>query len=347
MEYGSNPNKYLGRKSMLNNKTLLITGGTGSFGKAFVSYLFEHYPKIKKIVIFSRDEQKQHQMAAAFSSKEYPIRYLLGDVRDAQRVDEVMRGVDIVVHAAAIKHVPAAEQNPMECVKTNILGSQNIIHAAMLNGVKQVVALSTDKAASPVNVYGASKLLLEKLFVFADTEKMDADIKFSVVRYGNIFGSKGSVVPFFLTKKVEGYLPVTDERMTRFSITLQESIDLVMYALTKGWGGEIIIPIAPSYRLKDVAEAVAPEAEHRIVGIRKGEKLHEVLLTAEESFDAVRRDDYYIICPSEGNWDREAYCKETGAVAVEEGFVYDSGSNAVWLSVEEIQKLIVDEDLMA
>lgn len=332
---------------MLNNKTILITGGTGSFGNAFVQYLFRHYPQIGKIIIFSRDEQKQHQMAAAFSPKVYPIRYHLGDVRDAQRVNEVMRGVDIVVHAAAIKHVPAAEQNPMECVKTNILGSQNIIHAAMLNGVKQVVALSTDKAASPINVYGASKLLLEKLFVFADAQKMDADIKFSVVRYGNIFGSKGSVIPFFLTKKAEGYLPLTDERMTRFSITLQESIDLVMYGLTHGWGGEIIVPIAPSYRLKDVAIAVASDVEHRIVGIRKGEKLHEMLLTTEESFDTVKRDGYYIICPSEGNWDREAYCKETDAMAVQEGFEYDSGSNALWLSVEEIKKLIVDKDLMA
>lgn len=331
---------------MLNNKTILITGGTGSFGKAFVHYLFQNYPQIKKIVIFSRDEQKQHQMAGEFSPKEYPIKYLLGDVRDAQRMNEVTRGVDIIVHSAAIKHVPAAEQNPMECVKTNILGSQNIIDAALLNNVKQVVALSTDKAASPINVYGASKLLLEKLFVFADAEKMDQDIKFSVVRYGNIFGSKGSVIPFFLKKKEDNFLPITDEKMTRFSITLQESIDLVMYALKNAWGGEIIVPIAPSYRLLDVAKAVAPDIEHRIVGIRKGEKLHEVMLTAGESFDAVKRDKYYIICPSDGNWGRDEYCEKSDAVAVEDGFEYDSGTNDDWLSVEDIQKLIIDEEIM-
>ena len=331
---------------MLNNKTILITGGTGSFGKAFVRYLFQNYPQIKKIVIFSRDEQKQHQMASEFSPNEYPIKYLLGDVRDSQRMDEVTRGIDIIVHSAAMKHVPASEQNPMEAIKTNILGSQNVISSALLNGVKQVVALSTDKAASPINVYGASKLLLEKLFVFADAQKMDQDIKFSAVRYGNIFGSKGSVIPFFLKKKEEGFLPITDAKMTRFSITLQESIDLVMYALLNGWGGEIIVPIAPSYRLPDVAKAVAPEVEHRIVGIRKGEKLHEVMLTAEESFDAVKRDKFYIICPSEGNWDRDGYCERTDAVAVKDGFEYDSGSNDKWLDVDNIKDLIVSENIM-
>lgn len=331
---------------MLNNKSILITGGTGSFGKAFVRYLFQNYPQIKKIVIFSRDEQKQHQMAGEFSPKEYPIKYLLGDVRDSQRMEEVTRGIDIIVHSAAMKHVPASEQNPMECVKTNILGSQNVINAASKNSVKQVVALSTDKAASPINVYGASKLLLEKLFVFADTDKMGNDIKFTVVRYGNIFGSKGSVIPFFLKKKEEGFLPITDARMTRFSITLQESIDLVMYALKHGWGGEIIVPIAPSYRLTDVAKAVAPDTEHRFVGIRKGEKLHEVMLTKEESYDAVKRDKYYIICPSEGNWSRNEYCEKSDAIAVEKGFEYDSGDNDVWLSVGDIQKLIINEEIM-
>jgi len=331
---------------MLTNKTILITGGTGSFGKAFVRYIFKNYPKIKKIVIFSRDEQKQHTMSSEFSPKEYPIKYLLGDVRDTNRIKEITRGIDIIIHSAAMKHVPASEQNPMECIKTNILGSQNIIDAALENNVKQVVALSTDKAASPINVYGASKLLLEKLFVFADAQKMEQDIKFSTVRYGNIFGSKGSVIPFFLNKREEGFLPLTSEKMTRFSITLQESIDLVMYALTKGWGGEIIVPIAPSYRLPDVATAVAPETEHRIVGIRKGEKLHEVMVTSEESFDTVKRDKFYIICPSEGNWDREAYGQKTGATVVEDGFEYDSGSNDVWLSVEDIEKLIADEEMM-
>lgn len=331
---------------MLNNKTILITGGTGSFGKAFVHYLFQNYPDIKKVVIFSRDEQKQHQMASEFSPQKYPIKYLLGDVRDSQRVNEVTRGIEIIIHSAAMKHVPASEQNPMECVKTNILGSQNIINASLINSVKQVVALSTDKAASPINVYGASKLLLEKLFTFANSEETESSTRFSVVRYGNIFGSKGSVIPFFLRKKEEGFLPITSDKMTRFSITIQESINLVIYALKNAWGGEIIVPIAPSYRLPDIAKAIAPNIEHREVGTRKGEKLHEVMLTDEESYDAVKRDNYYIICSSEGNWSREEYCTKTGAVVVDDGFEYDSGSNDKWLSVEDIQKLMVDEEIM-
>jgi len=331
---------------MLNNKQILITGGTGSFGKAFVHYVFEKYPDVKRVVIFSRDEQKQHEMAAEFSPKVYPVKYMLGDVRDLDRLMKVTQGIDILIHSAAMKHVPAAEQNPMECVKTNILGSQNIIDAALANGVKQVVALSTDKSTYPINVYGASKLLLEKLFVFADAEKMDDDIRFSVVRYGNIFGSKGSVIPFFLKKKEEGFLPITDAKMTRFSITIQESIDLVMYAVEKGWGGEIIVPIAPSYRLLDVAKAVAPDAEHRIVGMRQGEKLDEIMTTKSESPQTVKRDNFYIVCPSEGNWSREEYCEKTDAVAVADGFEYDSGSNDTWLSVEQIENLIKIEDIL-
>jgi len=329
---------------MLNNKTILITGGTGSFGKAFVKYLFKNYTRIKKIVIFSRDEQKQYQMASEFSTKKYPIRYLLGDVRDAQRINEVTRGVDIIIHASAMKHVPASEQNPMECIKTNILGSQNIINSAILNNIEQVVALSTDKATSPINVYGASKLLLEKLFIFADAQ--NPDIKFSVVRYGNIFGSKGSVVPFFIKKKEDGFLPITSDKMTRFSITIQESIDLVMYALKNGWGGEIIVPIAPSYRIMDVAKAIAPDIDHTIVGIRKGEKLHEIMLTEEESFDAVRRDKFYIICPSDGEWSRDEYIDKTDAIVVDNGFIYSSSNNSRWLSIEDIKKLINKEEIM-
>jgi len=331
---------------MLNHQKILITGGTGSFGKAFVRYVFEHYPDVKKIIIFSRDEQKQHDMSAEFSPRQYPIKYLLGDVRDLERLMQVTKGVDILIHSAAMKHVPAAEQNPMEAVKTNILGSQNVIDAAIENGIKQVVALSTDKAASPINVYGASKLLLEKLFVFADGEKEDQDIRFSVVRYGNIFGSKGSVVPFFLKKQKEGFLPVTDERMTRFSITLQESIDLVMYAITHGWGGEIIVPIAPSYKLIDVARAIAPQIEHRIVGKRKGEKLYEQMITKEESYDTVKRDKFYIICPSEGKWNRENYCQKTDAQKVEDEFEYRSGENSEWLSVDDIRHLVENEEIM-
>ena len=331
---------------MLNNKTILITGGTGSFGKAFVRYIFKNYPKVKKIVIFSRDEQKQHAMSSEFSAKEYPIKYLLGDVRDINRVKEVTRGVDIIIHSAAMKHVPASEQNPMECIKTNILGSQNIIDSALENNIKQVIALSTDKAASPINVYGASKLLLEKLFIFSNSEQIENRTKFSVVRYGNIFGSKGSVVPFFIQKKEDGFLPITSDKMTRFSITLQESIDLVMYAIQNGWGGEIIVPIASSYRIGDVAKAVAPQVEQRIIGIRKGEKLHEVMLSEHESYDAVRRDNYYIICPSDGDWDREKYRKSTEATLVEDEFEYESGNNEEWLSVQDIQSLINNEEIM-
>ena len=331
---------------MLNNKTILITGGTGSFGKAFVKYIFEKYSNIKKVIIFSRDEQKQYLMQSEFSSKVYAIKYMLGDVRDAKRVDEVTRGVDIVIHSAAMKHIPASEQNPMECIKTNILGPQNIIDSALRNSVSQVVALSTDKSVSPINVYGASKLLLEKLFIFANSENDQYNTKFSVVRYGNIFASKGSVVPFFIKKKNDDFLPITSSEMTRFSITLQESIDLVMYSIKNGWGGEIIVPIAPSYHIEDVAEAIAPTVKKQIVGIRKGEKLHETMLSKEESYDAVKRDDYYIICPINAEWSRSEYCKKTDATEVENGFEYDSGSNDKWLSVKDIEKLISYEEIM-
>ncbi len=328
---------------MLNNKSILITGGTGSFGKAFVRFIFEKFPKIKRVVIFSRDEQKQFEMTAEFPSKKYPIKYMLGDVRDLERLMKVSQNIDILIHSAAMKHVPAAEQNPMECVKTNILGSQNVIDAALANGVKQVVALSTDKSANPINVYGASKLLLERLFVFANAEKIEQNIRFSVVRYGNIFGSKGSVVPFFQKKKEEGVLPITDLKMTRFSITVQESIDLVMYALEKGWGGEIIIPVAPSYRIVDVAKAVAPECKHEVVGVRKGEKINELLFSSFESFSTAKRDGYFIICPTEGDWNRDKYCEKMDAIAVENGFEYNSGTNDSWLSVEQIQELMISE----
>ena len=324
----------------MNNKNILITGGTGYFGKAFVRYLLDRFPDISRIVIFSRDEQKQYEMANEFSPTEYPIRYMLGDVRDQARLMKVSQGVDILIHSAAMKHVPAAEHNPMECIKTNILGSQNIIDAALANGVSQVVALSTDKAASPANLYGASKLCLEKLFIHANLEEKT---KFSVVRYGNIFGSKGSVVPFFLKKKADGVLPITHPEMTRFSITMQDSIDLVMYALDKGWGGEIIVPIAPSYRILDVAAAVAPDIEHRIVGIRSGEKLHELMFSLTDAPSTVKRDQYYIICPSQGSWSRDDYCVKTKAEPVLESFEYHSGHNTEWLTIAKIQTLISSE----
>jgi len=325
---------------MLNNKQILITGGTGSFGRAFVRYVFKQYPNVKRIVIFSRDEQKQFTMSMEFSSKSYAIKYVLGDIRDKDALHKAMKGIDVVIHAAAMKHVPAAEQNPMECVKTNILGAQNVIDAALDNNVNHVVALSTDKSANPINVYGASKLMLEKLFIFADAQKMGQNIKLSVVRYGNIFGSKGSVVPLFLEKKDTGTLPITHASMTRFSITLQESIDLVMFALEKGWGGEIIIPQASSYRILDVAKAVAPEAVMKIIGVRKGEKINEILLPSFESYNTVKRDTYYVVCPSEGMWNRQMYISQTGAVAVQDGFEFNSKTNKTVLSIEEIKVLI-------
>jgi len=328
---------------MLNNKTILITGGTGSFGKAFVEYIFAHYSQIKKVIIFSRDEQKQYKMMQKFSPQKYPIKYLLGDIRDTKRVDEVTRGVDIIIHSSAMKHVPASEQNPMECIKTNILGSQNIIDSALLNNIKQVVALSTDKAVSPINVYGASKLLLEKLFIFANSQKEEQNIKFSVVRYGNIFGSDGSVVPFFLSKKDNDFLPITSDKMTRFSITMQESIDLVLYALKNAWGGEIIVPIAPSYHILDVATAIAPKSEKRIIGIREGEKLDEIMLSKEESLYSVKRDNYYIICPTQSDWNREEYCNKFNLMSIENEFEYNSTDNSEWLLVEDIRGLIENE----
>jgi FlaA1/EpsC-like NDP-sugar epimerase len=259
---------------------------------------------------------------------------------------KVTKNIDILIHSAAMKHVPAAEQNPMECVMTNILGSQNVVDAAIANNVKQVVALSTDKSTYPINVYGASKLILEKLFTYADTQKEEQDVRFSVVRYGNVFGSKGSVVPFFMKKKDDDYLPITHRDMTRFSITMQEGIDLVLYAIDKAWGGEIIVPIAPSYRILDVAQAISPGIECRVVGIRPGEKLDEIMTTKNESSQTVCRDGYYIVCPTEGRWSRDDYVSQTNALPVDDGFEYDSGRNSDWLSVKQIEKLIQTESII-
>jgi len=325
----------------LNGQSVLVTGGTGSFGKAFVQSILQHSPQVKRLVVLSRDEQKHHEMMTDLSPAAYPaLEYRLGDVRDRDRMMELFRGIDVVVHSAAMKHVPASEMNPMECVKTNIIGSQNVIDAAMANDVKIVVALSTDKASSPSNFYGASKLCLEKLFTYADSQKRDKDIRFSVVRYANVFGSKGSVIPLFMKKKSQGWLPVTHPEMTRFSITMDEALNLVYYAIANGWGGEIVLPISPSYKVGDVATAVAPEAEQRIMGARPGEKMHETMFSDIDAPYTAQRDKYYIICPITGtaNWNRDEYCKKTGATAVADGFVYDSGKNTAWLNVEDIRK---------
>ena len=327
----------------LNNQSVLVTGGTGSFGKAFVQSVLEHSPNVKRLVIVSRDEQKHHEMMTDLSPAAYPaLEYRLGDVRDRNRMIELFRGIDIVVHSAAMKHVPASEMNPMECVKTNIIGSQNVIDAAMANDVKIVVALSTDKASSPSNFYGASKLCLEKLFTYADSQKREKNIRFTVVRYANVFGSKGSVIPLFLKKKSQGWLPVTDPEMTRFSITMDDALDLVYYGIANGWGGEIILPISSSYKVGDVATAVAPDAEQRIIGARAGEKMHESMFTEIDAPNTAQRDKYYIICPITGTaaWNRNDYCVKTGAKQVPDGFIYSSEKNKSWLTIDAIRALL-------
>ena len=325
----------------LNNKSIFITGGTGSFGKAFVKIVLERFPKIKRLVIYSRDEQKQYHMAQEFSVEKYPMmRYFIGDVRDYNRLRTALKGIDTVVHAAAMKHVPIAEYNPMECIKTNIIGAENLITACFESDVENVVALSTDKAAAPINLYGATKLVSDKLFIAANNIKGKKDIKFSVVRYGNVMGSNGSVIPFFMQKKTEGVLPITDPAMTRFNISLTEGVEMVLYALGNAWGGELFVPKIPSYRITEVAEAIAPECKHPVVGIRAGEKIHEEMITSSDSFSTYDLGKYYAILPQLPVWKLDDYLKHFNAVKVAEGFNYSSGTNSEWLSVEDIRSLI-------
>lgn len=325
----------------LSNKSILITGGTGSLGQALTRHLIQNNPQIKRLVIFSRDEQKQFQMAQEFPVRAYPfIRYFIGDIRDYERVKRALKGIDYVIHAAAMKHVPIAEYNPMECVKTNIIGAENLINACLETEVERVVALSTDKAAAPVNLYGATKLASDKLFVAANNITGWNPIKFSVVRYGNVMGSNGSVIPFFLKKRKEGVLPITDPTMTRFNISLQGGVDMVMHALEHAWGGEIFVPKIPSYRITDVAKAIGPECEHPVVGIRPGEKIHEEMITASDSFYTYDLGKYYTILPSTHKWRLEDFITHFKAELVKSGFRYNSGENTEWETVESLRKLI-------
>ena len=326
----------------LNEKSILITGGTGSLGQQLTKTILERWPKVKRLVILSRDEQKQFQMNQEFPENKYKaIRYFIGDIRDYDRLVRAFEGIEYVIHAAAMKHVHIAEYNPMECVKTNVLGAENVINAALASGVKNVVALSTDKAAAPINLYGATKLCSDKLFVAANNIKGTRDIKFSVVRYGNVMGSNGSVIPFFLSRKKTGVLPITDTTMTRFNILLQEGADMVLHAMETAWGGEIFVPKIPSYKLTDVAEAIGPECKHEIVGIRPGEKIHEEMITSSDSFSTYDLGKYYAILPQVTNWNIDSFKKEFNASKVPIGFQYNSAENQEWVGVDEIRSLII------
>jgi UDP-N-acetylglucosamine 4,6-dehydratase len=332
---------------MLKEKSILITGGTGSLGKALTAHILEKYPEIKKIIIFSRDEQKQFQMAQEYPTDKFPqIRFFIGDVRDKERLIRAFKDVNYVIHAAAMKHVPIAEYNPDECVKTNIDGARNVIDACLQTNVERVVALSTDKACAPINLYGATKLASDKLFVAANNIKGWNPIRFSVVRYGNVMGSNGSVIPFFIKKKKEGILPITDPEMTRFNISLQGGVDMVVHALFHAWGGEIFVPKIPSYRITDVAQAIAPASKQKVVGIRPGEKIHEELITSSDSFTTYDLGKYFVILPQAPHFKLEDYIKHFNANLVEKGFNYSSGQNTEWETVDSLRQLIrehVDE----
>ena len=328
---------------MLNGKSVLITGGTGSFGREFTRTILARYPEVKRLVIFSRDELKQYEMAQELGQADHPaLRYFIGDIRDADRVKRALEGVDVVIHAAALKQVPAAEYNPFECIKTNILGAQNLIEACLDCGVSNVVALSTDKAAAPINLYGATKLCSDKLFTAANNIKGNRNLRFSVVRYGNVMGSRGSVIPFFMERRKSGVLPITDPLMTRFNISLQDGVEMVMWALAHAHGGEIFVPKIPSYRITDVAMAIGPECTHPVIGIRPGEKIHEEMITSSDSLNTVDLGAYYAVLPSAGEVSIADYAASMGGKLVPPGFDYNSGTNDDFLSVEQLRQLMRD-----
>jgi UDP-N-acetylglucosamine 4,6-dehydratase len=327
---------------MLNNKTVLITGGTGSFGKKFIETILRDYPSVKKIIIYSRDELKQSVIKQKYPHQSFPqLRFFIGDVRDRDRLKQACEGVDVIIHAAAIKQVDTAEYNPTECIRTNVDGAENVIHAALECGVHNVVALSTDKACAPINLYGATKLTSDKLFAAANNIRGSKDIRFSIVRYGNVMGSRGSVIPFFMDKKKEGLLPITHDEMTRFNISLQAGVDLVMFAIGNHIGGEIFIPKIPSYKIMDIATAIAPECKTEVVGIRPGEKLHEEMITETDSLNTIDLGPYYAILPSVSyTYTEDEYMKHHKASKVPFGFKYNSGTNAEWETVESLRDLI-------
>jgi UDP-N-acetylglucosamine 4,6-dehydratase len=325
------------------HSSILVTGGTGSFGRAFVRHVLAQFPEVRRLVVYRRDELKQFEMSQQFSEADYPaMRYFIGDVRDADRLRRALEGVDVVVHAAALKQVPTAEYNPFECIKTNVLGAQNLIEACLDVGVKRVVALSTDKAAAPVNLYGATKLCSDKLFIAANNVKGKRDIHFSVVRYGNVLGSRGSVIPLFLERRRSGVLPITDVNMTRFNISLDQGVQMVIWAIEQARGGEIFVPKIPSYRIVDVARAVGPDCDHCVVGIRAGEKIHEEMITASDSANTLDLGRYYAILPSSDATLRSYYLAQQGVSEVPTGFSYNSGSNTDFLGIDDLRRLIRD-----
>lgn len=325
---------------MLDNKVVLVTGGTGSFGQRFIETVLKRYQP-KKLIVFSRDELKQFEMRQRFPERTYDnIRYFIGDVRDRERLYRAFDGVDVVIHAAALKQVPACEYNPLEAVKTNVLGASNIIDAAIDRDVKQVIALSTDKACNPVNLYGATKLCSDKLFTAANNYSGPHRTRFSVVRYGNVVGSRGSVVPFFLKMRETGVLPITDERMTRFWITLEQGVEFVLRSLDRMQGGEIFVPKIPSMSILDLARAVAPGCDTKVVGIRPGEKLHEVMVAEDDARQTVEYEDYFAILPPFEQWDPISFVRRNGGKHCPEGFRYSSETNTQWLSVEELREMI-------
>ena len=323
----------------LRGKSILITGGTGSFGKSFIKYALDNLEPTR-IAVLSRDELKQYEFRNQLND-DPRMRWFIGDVRDRSRLNRAFKGVDVVIHAAAMKQVDTAEYNPFECIATNVMGAENVINAAIDAGVERVVALSTDKASSPINLYGASKLCSDKLFVAGNNYAGQASTRFSVVRYGNVMGSNGSVIPFFIKKrKTDGILPITVSSMTRFNISLQGGVDMVMHALESAWGGEVFVPKIPSYRIVDVAEAIGPECQKPVIGIRPGEKIHEEMITSSDSFFTYDLGKYYVILPQTPNWKTADFITHFNAKKVEEGFSYNSNNNEEWETVDGLRKLI-------